>query len=445
MGEMRRMTALEASFLNLERPDTPMHVGSVSILGGAQPLSPGELRQVVSSRMRRLPRLRERVHGSPLGLARPQWARVERLDLDAHLFHHALRGAGRRAQLFALCARIHGQLLSRERPLWEMHLVDGLEGGRQALYVKTHHAITDGLAGVELAEVLFDRPSPGPKLIDLRETRFSAATAPSPMAALQSLLGGAFTLAGGPIAFPGPFNGMVGPHRSFGAVQLPMNAVLHAKRMFGGSVDDVLLAIVAAGLTRYLRQVRYPEVPRALRAMLPVSTRTASTRPALGNCVTSVFVDLPLGSTDIRALVGRIAAEKALLRSAHAAEGGSLAIEAAGLLPNPLHSTLLRFVSSLPFANLVVSDVPGPREEMLLLGRPILATFPMMPLPPMIGLAIAAISVGGWIGLGVTVDADLVPNPQRLANAIETTLAEAGRWRPAHQRTRRPAPSRRAA
>lgn len=445
MGEVRRMTALEASFLNLERPDVPMHVGAVSIIDGPQPLTPADLRRMVASRMRRLPRLRERVRMSPLGLARPRWERVERLDFDMHLFHHSLRGTGRRSQLFALCARIHEQRLSRDRPLWEMHLIDGLEGGRQALFVKTHHAVTDGLAGVELAEVLFDRPSSSPNAIDLRETRFSAAGTPSPMATLQSLLGGAFTVAGGPIAFPGPFNGSVGPHRSFGAVLLPMNAILHAKREFGGSVDDVVLAIVAAGLTRYLRQVRYPETPGALRAMLPVSTRTASTRPALGNCVTSVFVDLPLGSTDIRALVSRIAAEKSLLRSAHAAEGGTLAIEAAGLLPNPLHSTLLRFVSSLPFANLIVSDVPGPKEPLLLLGRPIIATFPLMPLPPVIGLAIAAMSVGAWMGLGVTVDPDLVPNPQRLANAIEATLSEAGRRQPAHQKTRQPAPSRRAA
>jgi len=438
------MTALEASFLNIERPGSPMHVGSVSIIDGPQPITTEELRRMVASRTRGLRRFRERARASHLGLSRPDWERVERLDFDMHVFHHRLRRPGRRSQLFALCARIHEQLLSRDRPLWEMHLIDGLDGGRQALYVKTHHAITDGLAGVELANVLFDKPAPS-HVIALKATHFASTVTPSPIAALQSLLGAAFTVAGGPIAGPGPFNGRVGSHRSFGAALLPMGAILHTKRMFGGSVDDVLLAVVAAGLSRYLRQVRYPEMPRSLRAMLPVSTRIPSRRPALGNCVTSVFVDLPLGSSDIRELVSRIAAEKSLLRSAHAAEGGTLAIEAAGLLPNPLHSNLLRFVSSLPFANLVVSDVPGPREPMRLLGRPISATFPLMPLPPMIGLAIAAVSVGDWMGLGVTADPELVPSPQRLADAIEVTLSEAGHWRPEQERTRLAAHRRRAA
>jgi diacylglycerol O-acyltransferase len=420
------MTALEASFLAVERPGMPMHVAGVLVFDGRKPVTMPELRHLVTSRLRRLPRLRQVAEQSPLALLRGAWAPAGRVDLDAHLFHHRLRKPGRRSQLHALCGRIHEKLLPRDRPLWEIHLIDGLEGGGQALVVKTHHSITDGIAGVEIARVLFD-PEPGtPRKAWRPPTRFADGSTPSVLRGLQSMMGIAFTAVGGPVAIDGPFNGPVGPDRAFATAELPTEMVLRAKRMLGGSVDDVLLATVALGIRHYLDEVGYPDIPRALRAMVPVSTRPTS--PAdLGNHVTTVFIDLPLDTYDLPELVRRVATSKALRRSAHEAAGMSALIDAAGMLPNPLHESLLRFVASLPYANLVLSDVPGPDEPMYLLGRRIAACYPMIPLPPAIGLSIGTVALGGVIGIGIVADPGMLPDVSRLARAVDRAGLECAR------------------
>jgi diacylglycerol O-acyltransferase / wax synthase len=411
-----------------------MHVAGVVIFdassGAGGPVTMNDLHRLVASKLQRLPRFRQRVRFSPLGLDRPRWIRVGKPTLDDHLLLHRLPAPGSRAQLTDLCARIHERLLPRNKPLWEMHLVDGLEGGHQALIVKTHHAITDGIAGIEVAEVLFDRSTNLHKTAQGRgpALRF-AGTERSPLAPLQAALGVAFTAAGGPVAPMSPFNGPVGAHRSFAVATLRMDGIRRIKQRLGGSIDDVLLAVVADGLSHYIRHHRYPAEPKALRAMVPVSTRPASDRSSLGNHVTAVFVDLPLDARDPAALVRTIAASKSLLRSTHAATGMSMLIEAAGRLPNPLHEAVVRFAGGLRFANLVLSDVPGPDEPLLMMGRRIAACYPMLPLAPAVGLSIASISFGGVMGVGVVTDPDLLPKPERLANAIERAVRKFERFR----------------
>jgi hypothetical protein len=435
MGTDRPLNALEASFLAMETPGTPMQVAGVSIFDGKPPVTLGQLHVLMESRLRRLPMFRKRFVTDALGLTRGRWTRA-RIDLDAHLFQHRLGGRGRKSDLFALCARIQETPLAHEQPLWEVHLIDGLEGGEQALLVKTHHSITDGLAGIEIAEVLFDPPEGTPRP-HLPETRFATAKAVPGLGAVQSLLGLAFFAAGGPFTVPGPFNGPVGPHRVFGATPLPMDAVRRAKRRLGGSVDDVIVATVAAGLYRYLTDVGYPDMPRALRAMLPVSTRRPGGGVSLGNHVSSIFVDLPMYTDDVAELVPAIVHAKATLRIAHAAAGGSLLVAAAGLLPATVHRPLLQLVSALPFANLVLSDVPGPAAPLELLGHPIKVCYPLMPLTRNIGLSIAAVSLGGSVGIGVTADPALVPNPQRVARAIGRSFAVLEPRRPVRAAPRR--------
>jgi diacylglycerol O-acyltransferase / wax synthase len=409
------VTALEAAFLEMERPGLPMHVAGVLLVSGEPPVSMSDMRQVLAQRIARLPRFRQRPQGG-------HWVRVRRLDLAHHLFHHQLPAPGRMAQLDAMCARIHEQPLRRDRPLWEIHLVDGLRDGRQAVIVKTHHAITDGIAGVEVAETLFDRPD-----ASLHAGRpintFAGPGSASWFAGLQALLGAAAAAAGGPIALPGPFDGPVGARRSFAVAEIPLEVVRMAKHRYGGTVDDVVVAIVAAGLRDYLRDIGYPGAPQALRAMLPVSTCAA--RPgAVGNHVTAVFVDLPMEIDDMQSLVHAVAASKSVLRTMHEAAGVEMLVRTAGLLPGPLYGALVRFVSGLRGFNLVLSDIPAPDEAMFLLGRRIVGSYPMMPLGGHVGLSIAVLGMAGKLCVGVTADPDLVPSAQRIASAIDSVATE---------------------
>jgi hypothetical protein len=432
-----RLSALEASFLALERPGLPMHVAGVVLLDApphhGRPVAIDDLRRLIASRLSRLPRFRQRVHFARLGLARAEWVPVARLDLASHLFQHRLPAPGRRSQLVALCAQIQEVPLPRDRPLWQMHLIDGLQGHRQALVIKAHHAITDGIGGMQLAETLFEHgpSSPRPVKKSLPDLRFACATS-SANGWLQGLMGVAFTVAGGPIALASPFNGRVGDRRVFAMATLSMDKVRRLRHQLGVSVDDVFLATVAGGLHRYFERSGRV-APRAMRAMLPASTRQASRKLQAGNHVTPVFVDLPLDSGDLSTCARRIAVSKAVLRTVHAGLGASMLIEAAGWLPAPLHTAVVRVAGGLPVANLVLSDVPGPLQPRYLLGRPIVACYPMLPLSGAVGVSIAAISIGATMGVGVIADPRLLPHPDRLAIAIEQTITSFEPGRPLAQ------------
>jgi len=418
MRSAERLTAVEASFIALERPRFPMHVAALTLFeSGRRPLTMLELQRLVGSRLSRVRSFHDCVRTSLTGW--PEWVPSDRIRPRAHFFHHVLMPRGGEAHLRRLCGEIHEAMLDRHVPLWEMHLIDGISGDRQGLLVKTHHSITDGLAGMQIAELLFD-PAPGASRPALPVMRFAQPDkARSISSALQGLVGLAFTAAGGPLAAHGPFDGPVSGQRSFGMATLSMPAIKRIKRQLGVRFDDVLVATVASGLRRYLIDVDYSEIPRALRAMLPVSTRGAMQATSPRNDVSAIFVDLPMDTDDIPTLVSRIAEAKATLRATHATEGSAMAVQAAGLLPGPVHTALLRAASGFPFANLVLSDVPGPAQPLFLLGRHIDACYPLMPLAPRLGLSIASVGMGDAIGVGVTADPTLVPDAQRIASAIQ--------------------------
>jgi len=414
-----RPTAVESAFLALEQPHVPMHVAAIVVFEGRTPLTIAELAGLVRERTRRLSRFHQRLRRSVGGW---KWAPAGRIDLGAHLFHHDVAPPGTTGDLLELCARIHEQHLDRERPLWEMHLVDGLAGRRQALVIKTHHAITDGLAGVALAEALFDAAPGIAKPCSLPVMGFVPGALETARAAVNDVEGLAALVAGGPLAAVGPFNASVSGRRALGIAALPLHDVKRIKRALGVSVDDVLVGAVASGLGAYLRRRGYVSTSATLRAMLPVSTRGPQRGLALGNHVSSIFVDLPVGLGDFATTVRHISWSKATLRTVHAARGGALAIEATQLLPAPLQGPVLRFASGLPFAHLIVSDIPGPEEQLFLLGRRVLASFPMMPLAADVGLAIAMVTMGPVVGVGVTVDPTIVPDPQEMAQEIARAL-----------------------
>lgn len=406
----------------MEQPGLPMNVSAVLVLEPGPRLTLEKLRQAIAPRLRRLPRFHQKLAGGPWTLNRPHWEPVPRINLARHLFRHTLPAPGSRAQLDAMCAQIQEQALSREKPLWEIHLIDGQRDG-QCIVVKMHHAITDGIAGVAIAQRLFDGEAGRRAEADRQLPGFADSMRPSLLTAAQTMLGIAATAASGPIALAGPFNGHVGPRRSFATTTIPLDLIRLAKQRDGGTVDDVFVAIVASGLRDYLAGVAYPGVPHALRAMLPVSTRTAG-GDGLGNHVTAVFLDLPMMPLEFGALVRAIATSKSDLRAAHAATGAIAAVRAAGLLPNPLHSAVVHIASATRCCNLVLSDVPAPGMSLSLLGRRVSVSYPVMPLGASIGLSIAALGSDGQLGVGITADPEIVPDVHRIAVAIHHVVVD---------------------
>ena len=403
-----------------------VEVGRDAALG---PISAREFRRHMASRIRRLPRFRQRVAYDVFGFPR-RWVDAGRIDLEAHLFMHRV---DRAAEVAHLCAQLHAEPLQLDRPLWQVHLID-VEGGirsRQLVMIKMHHAIADGVAGVHVSEALFDPEAGAATPADVAAGhQFCRTPASRLLAAGQALAGAGFTVAGGPIAIANGFNVRVGPERVVGLGAVPVEDVASLKRRFGGSFDDAFLAVVALSLRRFSRS------PRPLRAMVPVSTWVPGRDGGTGNHVSTMFLDLPQDSRDIATVMARISGQKSVLRSSHAAAGMSMLVEAAGLLPAPVHRAIVRTAASLPFANLVVSDVPGSEARLSLAGRPLVACYPLIPVPRAVGLSIAVLTMNGVAGIGVVADPKALPHPERVAREIERTvrrLATASARRRFHQ------------
>jgi diacylglycerol O-acyltransferase len=424
-----RLTAQDASFLFADRPGLPMTVGGLAVLDSSSRASgairPAELRRRISSRLGQLPRFRQRVSVAPLGLWRSSWVEDHEFDLDHHLAFHELPPGAGWAGLLRLAGQLQSTPLDLARPLWQVTLVDGLPRGRQALIIRTHHSIADGIAGIDVAEAIFDRPSAQGR--HRHVPRFSQVEGQRPSLALrliQSAAGVALYLSGGPLARGSLFNGRVGPRRVLVTTRLSLDDALKVKQRLGGTVDDVFLATVSLGLGPYLRRRNQPIAGRSLRAMVPVSTRGPHHAP--GNRVTAIFIDLPLGRPPA-ACLHHITASKAVHRAWHEAMGLGSALKTGEHVPEPLEAAIVRLAAGLQFANLIVSDVPGPDRPPSLLGARLVEAYPLMPLTRCVGLSIAALSIGGTIGIGVTADPALVPDADLLARDLREGFASLAR------------------
>jgi diacylglycerol O-acyltransferase / wax synthase len=445
------LSTLDNSFVTLERDGLPMHVGGLAVLDSASrpqgPIRPAELRTRLRRGMRSLPRLRSRLKEAPLSLGRPSWVLDERFNVDRHIERWSLAPGSGWPELLQLAGELHGRLLPRDRPLWRVSLIDGLPRGRQALLTMTHHAATDGIAGMEVTQAIFDRPrlpSAPPHPQPASGFFGSSGTTDRVTRALQATVGVARYLAGGPIALPGPFNGVVGPKRALATADLRLDEARMIKQRLGGSVDDVVLASVALALGQLLERRGHPTEGVRLRAMVPVSTRAGA--DGLGNHVSATFLDLPIDLPPVQCLHD-VAAAKALHRTWHEPLGLKVAAEAAGLASPLLAAPLTWVLCSMPFANLIVSDIPGPAEPLALLGAPMIGAYPLMPITATVGLAIGVVTIGGSMGVGVTTDPELVPDGAELAREIGegfAALLHAARQQPHRQRSHSPSQGRQA-
>jgi diacylglycerol O-acyltransferase / wax synthase len=472
-----RLTGLDSSFLHLERDVAHMHVAGCTIFEGDAPTHK-ELLEAIDSRLHLVPRYRQRLAFVPLQQGRPVWVDDPHFKLAYHVRHTALPPPGGDEELRRLAGRVFSQVLDRSRPLWELWLVEGLEKNRFALLSKTHHALVDGISGVDIATVLFDTssepmpvappeqewaPHPLPSRAQLlADTLLERATVPAEIArgvraALRgprqvaervgtALAGfGALAWAGMQPAPPSPFNVKIGPHRRFTWVRGELAQFKAVKNALGGTVNDVVLAAVAGALGRYMRLHGEP-TDEVLKAMVPVSVRADVERGALGNRVAAMWAPVPVGITDPVQRLLAISREMEGIKESGQAVGAQVLTGLSGFAPPTILAQAARLQARQRLFNLVVTNIPGPQFPLYMLGRELEAIYPMVPLAENTALGIAIMSYNGQLNFGLTADFDALSDvetpAEELRSSIEELVAAAG---PAGERPRmRPRGSRRA-
>ena len=460
MTRYDRLTALDASFLHMERLEYPMHVGALSILEGSPFFDAnghfriGDLRELVQSRLPLLPRFRRRLMAVPYDQGRPIWVDDDRFDITYHVRHTALPKPGSWEQLVALTTRVQEQLLDRERPLWELWFVEGLEDGHVALVQKTHHSLIDGVSGVDVATLLLDptpdyvppephewtpEPAPAPSQLLIDSLRERATEPAELVRSVRSVfrgprhaverareLGRSFgtMVTRDSIAPRTSINARTGRHRLLSVVRVPLAEVKTIRHALGGTVNDVVLAGVAGGL-RALFTSRGEDVDDLrLRVLCPVSVRADHQRGALGNKVSAIFVSLPVGPSDPVERLHEISAQTADLKEKRQALSADLILNMSDYVAPTLMSLAARVVHRQPFVNLVVTNVPGPQVPLYLMGARLIEAFPIVPLTQNLTVVVGILSYDGTLHFGLWADRDAGGDLEVLAGGIEDAFAE---------------------
>jgi WS/DGAT/MGAT family acyltransferase len=476
-----RLSALDSAFLDLEGHSTAhMHVALVMVFVGQAPTQQ-ELVDHVLRRLHLVPRYRQRLAYVPHGLARPVWTDDPRFNPYYHVRHTALPRPADETALKQLAGRLFSQRLDRSKPLWEIWLVDRLAGGRFALIAKTHHALVDGISGVDITTVLFDRdpeatddqlgpspdgwlgqaagrvgsgrvsnepwtarPLPGEAKL-LGEALVERATRPVEMArggrALVRDLNRAIEQAKDALAsiasatLPGisatapdsPFNVDIGPHRRYTFLDAKLDQFKAIKDVLGGTLNDVVLAAVSLALGRYLRKRGYDTDGLVLKAMVPVSVRADTQRGALGNKVAAMWAPLPVGVKDPVDCFQQVTRATEDLKRSGQAVGAQVLTNLAGFAPPTILNQAARLQPRQRFFNLVVTNVPGPQFPLYLLGRRLEVLYPVVPLAQRQALGIAVMSYDGHLGFGLLGDYDVLPELDAIAQDLRRAIASLAR------------------
>jgi diacylglycerol O-acyltransferase / wax synthase len=454
-GHMERLSALDVSFLTNESSSSHMHVGAIAVLEGPPP-SYDDLAEHIASRLHLVPRFRQKLAFPPAPTGRPFWVDDPSFNLTYHLRHSALPSPGSEEQLRRTAARIFSQQLDRTKPLWELWLVQGLTRKRFAFVTKTHHALVDGVSGVDIATVLFDlKPIPEPAEPEhewvpepepsgttlLRKDAESLATAPlrlarrveraveHPQATLHQATDSLSALGevGWNFANPAPetpLNVEIGSHRRFAWVRGDLAQFKRVKNALGGTVNDVVLAVVTGAMRSWLRSRGVRTEGLELRAQVPVSIRAEDERGQLGNRILAVRAPLPVYVEDPVERLRIVRESMDGIKQSKQALGAEVISRFNDFAPPTLLAQAARINFSTRLFNLVVTNVPGPQIPLYVLGRELQDIFPVGFLPPNQALFAAIMSYNGSVNFGLLADYDALEDVDELGAGVERAIAE---------------------
>jgi len=456
-----RLSAQDATFLDLETPSHHQHIAATLVFSRGPLRTPDggvdidRIREYVDSRLHLLPRYRQRLARIPVE-NHPVWVDDPHFNLGYHVRHTALPLPGDASQLKELSGRVLSQPLDRERPLWEIWVVEGLDGGdRFAMIQKVHHCMIDGVSGVDLMAILMSpdaevlcppappwKPRPMPSGIDMLTgdlaRRFSEAA--EVVRSAPELLRDPFALAGriregaqalGETLGAGlhntsetPINQPLGPHRKFDWHEIDLARVKRVKQSLGGTVNDVVLATVTGALRSFLRLRRLDPESLEIRANVPVSLRSEEERGTLGNRIALLMPELPVDEADPVARLDRVHATMAELKDSRLAMGAQVLAAVSEWTSATLLSLAVRSAARGRPYTLVVTNVPGPQLPLYLLGAKVEACYPVVNLLPNQGLGVALFSYSGTLYWGFTADLDQLPDLGSFVNAVDESFRE---------------------
>jgi diacylglycerol O-acyltransferase len=452
---MDRLSAIDASFLTNETSSAHMHVGGILIFEGPPPGYEDFLAHV-ESRLQLVPRFRQKLAFPPVETGRPFWVDDPNFNLAYHVRHSALPAPGSEEQLRNIAGRLFSQALDRSKPLWEVWLVQGLERNRFALITKTHHALVDGVSGVDIATVLFDvkpvpeaiepdrewvpRPSPSSAELAARgvvaaaETPFKlarralrAASHPERTAERVLETGEALAEVAWNFTNPAPeipLNVEIGSHRRFAWTRAELDDFKKIKNVLGGTVNDVVLTVVSGALRSWLRSRGVKLAGLELRALVPVSIRTGDEQGHLGNRIAAMRGPLPVYIEDPVKRLEVVRRAMDGLKESKQALGAEVIARFNDFAPPTLLAQASRINFSTRLFNLIVTNVPGPQIPLYVLGRELQDVFPVAFLPENHALAIAIMSYNGGTDFGLLGDYDSMEDIETIASGIMESLAD---------------------
>ena len=445
---MDRLRPGDMALLSADSTSTPMHLATVELF--EPPENGFDYRRLVSlvgDRLAFVPRYRQRLMSVPGGLAAPVWVDDDDFDLTYHVRQSALPRPGSMEQLEQLVARIITRPLDRSRPLWEMYLIEGLEGGRFAILIKSHQTLVDGIATIDLGQVVLDtdtvardrvpddwvpraEPSAATLVADALRDRVT-----SPPSVLATVRGGAETVGrllplgrGRRTPPESPLQATLSRQRRFVTVRTELDDYRKVRRFHGGTVNDVVLATVSGALRAWLMTRAEPvQSSRQLRAMVPMSIIDKDLEPtSLGSQVVGHLLNLPIGEPSPVVRLHQVSYALKAHKETGKAVSALRLIGVGGFAPTTFHALGARVAANAtqrPF-NLVVTNVPGPQFPLYAAGARMLESYPVQPLLPGHALAIGVTSYDGGVHYGLTADRDALPDVDVVGQCIAEALAE---------------------
>ena len=452
---MDRLSSIDVSFLTNEGSSSHMHVGAIMIFEGPPP-GYDDLAEHIGSRLHLVPRFRQKLTYPPAPTGRPFWVDDPTFNLEYHVRHSALPAPGSEGQLRRMAGRIFSQQLDRTKPLWELWLVQGLTRKRFAFVSKTHHALVDGVSGVDIATVLFDlkpvpqaiapehewvpRPEPSSATLAAKDVE---GLATAPLRAVRRLARGvehprrtahelreateALTEVGWAFANPAPevpLNVEIGSHRRYEWVRADLGQLKRVKDVFGGTINDVVLAVVTGGLRGWLDARGIRTEGLELRGLVPVSIRGEGDAGQFGNRIAAMRGPLPVYIEDPVTRLRKVSEAMLGVKDSKQALGAEVISRFNDFAPPTLLAQAARINFSTRLFNLIVTNVPGPQMPLYVLGRELQDVFPVAFLPKDHALAIAIMSYNGAMNFGLLADFDSMADVELICEGIDGSIAE---------------------